>query len=183
MFLCGNIGYEFSANSICKYLKSEGASVNPNIILDYLHALRAGYFIHEVRRYDLKGKKVFKQNAKYYVNDIGIRNSIIGFDEVMTNQIIENIVFMQLKSDGYEVYVGSLGDKEIDFVAIKNKQIKYIQVALTIGDKKTREREFGNLLKIEDNFEKIVISMDNLVSDYQGVRHVKLIDFLTAKAI
>lgn len=183
MFLCGNIGYEFSANSISKYLKSEGIKVNPNIILDYLHALRAGYFIHEVRRYDLKGKKVFKQNAKYYVNDIGIRNSLVGLDEAMTNQIIENIVFMQLKSDGFDVYTGSLGDKEIDFVAIKNKQIKYIQVALTIGDKKTREREFGNLLKINDNFEKVVISMDNLASDYKGVHHVKLVDFLTSEEI
>ena len=75
MFLCGNIGYEFSALSICKYLKNEGVKVAPNIILEYLHALKAGYFIHEVRRYDLKGKKVFKQGAKYYVNDIGIRKA------------------------------------------------------------------------------------------------------------
>lgn len=182
MFLCGNIGYEFSANSICKYLKSEGVKVTPSVILDYLYALRAGYFIHEVKRYDLIGKRVFKQNAKYYVNDIGIRNSLIGFDAAMTNQVIENIVFMQLKSDGYKVYTGSLGDKEIDFVATKNNQIKYIQVALTIGDKKTREREFGNLLKINDNFEKIVISMDPIVGDYQGIRHIKLIDFLTASS-
>jgi len=178
MFLCGNIGYEFSANSICKYLKNEGIKVTPSIILDYLYALRAGYFIHEVKRYDLVGKKVFKQNAKYYVNDIGIRNALAGFNEAMTNQVMENIVFMQLKSDGYEIYTGTLEGREIDFVAIKNTKIKYIQVALTIGDTKTREREFGNLLKIKDNFEKIVISMDPVVNEYQGIKHMKLIDFL-----
>jgi len=177
-FLCGNIGYEFSANSICKYLKNEGIKVTTSVILDYLHALRAGYFIHEVKRYDLMGKRVFKQNAKYYVNDIGIRNSLNGFDEAMINQLMENIVYMQLKSDGYEVYTGAMGDKEIDFIAVKNNQTKYIQVALTVGDKKTREREFGNLLKINDNFEKIVISMDRVVGDYQGIIHLKLIDFL-----
>jgi predicted AAA+ superfamily ATPase len=179
MFLCGNIGFEFSANSISKYLKNEGVKVTPSVILDYLYALRAGYFIHEVKRYDLEGKRVFKQNAKYYVNDIGIRNSLGGFDEAMINQIMENVVFMQLKSDRYEVYTGALGDKEVDFVAIKNNQIKYIQVALTIGDKKTREREFGNLLKINDNFEKIVVSLDSVVSNYRGIKHLKLIDFLT----
>ncbi len=179
MFLCDNIGYEFSANSISKYLKSENIKVTPSIILNYLHALKSGYFIHEVKRYDLKGKRIFKQNAKYYVNDIGIRNALIGFSQASINQIIENVVYMQLLSDEYKVYTGLFGEQEVDFVAIKNNKIKYIQVAFTVQDKKTHEREFGNLLKIKDNFEKIVISLDPIVSDYQGVRHIKLIDFLT----
>jgi len=179
VFLCNNIGYELSANSISKYLKSEGVKVTPSVILDYLFALKSGYFVHEVKKYDLKGKRVFKQNAKYYVNDIGVRNSIIGFDEVLINQIIENIVYMQLLSDEYKVYTGLIEGREVDFVVIKNNKLKYIQVALTIQDTKAREREFGNLLKIKDNLEKIVISMDPLVSNYQGIKHIKLIDFLT----
>jgi hypothetical protein len=179
VFLCNNIGYEFSANSITKYLKSEGIKVTPAVILDYIYALKAGYFIHEVKKYDLKGKRVFKQNAKYYVNDIGIRNSVVGFNEALVNQVMENIVYMQLISDEYEVYTGVLGEREVDFVAVRDNKIKYIQVALTVQDKKTREREFGNLLKINDNFEKIVVSMDPLVGNYQGVKHIKLIDFLT----
>ena len=112
---------------------------------------------------------------------MGIRNSITGFNGALANQIIENIVYMQLLSDEYKVYTGLLGELEVDFVVIKDNKIKYIQVALTVQDKKTRDREFGNLLKINDNFEKIVISMDPLVNDYQGVKHIKLIDFLTRR--
>jgi len=179
IFLCNNIGYEFSANSISKYLKSEGVKVAPSVLIDYIYALRSSYFIHEVKKYDLKGKRVFKQNSKYYVNDIGIKNAIIKFDESLINQVIENIVYTHLIGNEYEVYTGILGDKEIDFVAMKNKEVKYIQVALTIENKKTRDREFGNLLKIDDNFEKIVITLDDTLNDYLGVRHIKLVDFLT----
>jgi len=182
-FLCNNIGYEFSASSISKYLKNEGIKVTPSVILNYLHALKSSYFVHEVKRYDLKGKKIFKQNSKYYVNDIGVRNSITGVDKASINQIIENIVYMQLMSGGYEVYTGALGKREIDFVAIKNNKVKYIQVALAVQDAKVREREFGNLLKIRDNFEKIVVSMDPLVSGYQGIEHIKLVDFLRKNAV
>ncbi len=179
VFLCGNMGYEFSANSISKYLKSEGLKVSPSILISYLYALRSSYFIHEVKKYDLKGKRVFKQSSKYYINDVGIKNAIVRFDESFINQLIENIVYIHLISNEYEVYTGILDDKEIDFVAIKNKKIKYIQVALTVQNKKTRDREFGNLLKIEDNFEKIVITMDAMENNYQGIKHFRLINFLT----
>ena len=177
-FLCNNIGYIFSANSISKYLLSDNIKMSPSVILDYLNALRSSYFIYEVKRFDLKGKKIFKQNSKFYINDVGIRNAIVGYDESFVNQLIENIVYLHLLSNEYEVFVGLLGDKEIDFVAIKNKQIKYIQVALTIQDKKTREREFGNLLKIDDNYEKIVVTMDPISSNYKGAKHWILSDFL-----
>ena len=177
-FLCNNIGYIFSANSISKYLLNDNVKITPGVILDYLHALSSSYFIHEIKRFDLKGKKVFKSNSKFYINDIGIRNAIVGYDESFVNQLIENIVCLHLLSNEYKVYVGLIGDKEIDFVAVKNKQIKYIQVALTVQDKKTREREFGNLLKIDDNYEKIVVSMDPISSDYKGIKHYKLGDFL-----
>lgn len=178
VFLCNNIGYIFSANSISKYLLNDNVKVTPSVILDYLNALRSSYFIHEAKRFDLKGKKVFKQNSKFYINDIGIRNAIVGYDESFVNQLIENVVYMHLLSNEYDVYVGLLGDKEIDFVAIKNKQIKYIQVALTVQDKKTRDREFGNLLRIDDNYEKIVVTMDQMSANYKGVKHWTLNDFL-----
>lgn len=178
VFLCNNIGYIFSANSISKYLLNDNIKITPSVILDYLNALRLSYFIHEAKRFDLKGKKIFKQNSKFYINDIGIRNAIVGYDESFVNQLIENIVYMHLLSNEYDVYVGSLGDKEIDFVAIKNKKIKYIQVALTVQDKKTREREFGNLLKIDDNYEKIVVTMDPIRSNHKGIKHQTLSDFL-----
>lgn len=179
VFLCANIGYEFSANSISKYLKNEGVKVTPSVLIDYLHALKSSYFIHELKKYDLKGKRVFKQNSKYYINDLGIKNSITGYDESFVNQLMENIVCLHLMSHGYQVYTGILGDKEIDFVVMKNKKIKYIQVALTVQGKKTQEREFGNLLKIDDNYEKIVITMDPVVMSYKGIKHFRLIDFVS----
>lgn len=177
-FLCNNIGYIFSANSISKFLKSEGIKVSPSVILDYLKSLCSSYFIHEAKRYDLKGKKIFKLNSKFYINDIGIRNSIVGFNETNINQLIENIVYLHLLSHEYEVFVGVLGSKEIDFVAMKNNQVKYIQVALTALSKKTQAREFGNLLQIDDNFEKIVVTLDQIRSDIKGVKHFKLNEFL-----
>lgn len=178
-FICSNIGYEFSVNSISKYLKSENVKTTPAVLTSYIYALRSSYFIHEVKKYDLNGKKIFKQNAKYYVNDIGIKNAIIPFSETNLNQLIENIAYIHLISEGYEVYTGILGDKEIDFIATKNNKTKYIQIALRIENEKTREREFGNLLKIEDNFEKIVVTMDEIKIDYLGIKHMRLLDFLT----
>ena len=177
-FLCNNIGYIFSANSISKFLKSEGIKVSPSVILDYLKSLGSSYFIHEAKRYDLKGKKIFKLNSKFFINDIGIRNSIVGFNEAAINQLIENIVYLHLRSHEYEVFVGVLGDKEIDFVVMKNNQVKYIQVALTVLNKKTQAREFGNLLKINDNYEKVVVTLDQVGSEIKGIKHLRLNDFL-----
>lgn len=177
-FLCNNIGSIFSANAISKYLKSEGLAISPNLVLDYLKSLSASYFIHETNRYDLLGKKIFKLNSKFYLNDLGIRNSLIGFSETNLHQLMENIVYLHLLGNEYRVFVGVLGDKEIDFVAIKNNQTIYIQVALTAQNKQTQEREFGNLLKIQDNFEKIVVTMDPITLDYKGIKHFKLSDFL-----
>jgi len=178
VFLSNNIGYIFSANSISKYLKNQKINVVPSIIIDYLEALQSSYFIQKVKRFDLKGKKVFKSNAKFYFNDLGIRNSIVGFDKSIINQIIENIVYLHLLSNDYKVYVGVLDDKEVDFIALKNEKVIYIQVALTIADKKVFAREFGNLVNIKDNHEKIVISMDSLVKDWQGIKQLRLDDFL-----
>ncbi len=177
-FLCHNIGYIFSANSISRFLKAEGLKVAPSVILDYLYSLKASYFLHEAKRYDLKGKKIFKLNSKFYLNDLGIRNAIVGFSEATVNQLIENIVYLHLLSQEYKVFTGVLGEREIDFVAIKGGQAKYIQVALTVLNKNTQAREFGNLLKIDDNYEKIVVSLDKLTTNIKGVKHLTLRDFL-----
>lgn len=177
-FLCNNIGHVFSANSISKFLKNEGINVSASVILDYLKALSAAYFIHEAKRYDLKGKKIFKLNSKFYINDIGIRNSLAGFNESTLNQLIENIVYLHLLSYEYEVFTGIWGSREIDFVAVKNNQVKYVQVALTVLNKNTHEREFGNLLKVNDNYEKIVVTLDKLAKGFKGIKQLTLNDFL-----
>jgi hypothetical protein len=177
-FLCENIGYIFSANSISDYLKSEKIKIAPSVVIDYLEAVRSSYLVHEVKRYDLKGKKIFKTNSKFYINDIGIRNAIIGYSESSVNQLVENTVFMHLLSGGYKVYVGTLGEKEVDFVAIKDEKTAYIQVTLTIRNRETHKREFGNLIFIGDNYEKIVVSLDPITADYKGIKHYRLDDFL-----
>lgn len=181
IFLCNNLSYPLSANSISKYMKNERMKIAPSVILDYLNGLRSCYFVHEVKKFDLKGKRVFKQNSKYYLNDIGIRNAIVGYDESSINQMIENVVFLHLQGQEYDVYTGILGENEIDFVAMKGDLIKYIQVALTVQNKETKEREFGNLAKIEDNYEKIVVTADPLVKNYRGIKHIKLADFLSSE--
>jgi hypothetical protein len=177
-FLSNNIGCIFSANSISKYLKSQKIKITPAVIIDYLEALKASFFIQEAKRFDLEGKRVFKSNSKYYINDIGIRNALVGYGETKMNQLIENIVYLNLKSHGYEVYVGVLEDKEIDFIAKKEGKIKYLQVTLNLSKEETFQREFGNLIEIKDNYEKIVISTDPITKDYKGVKHLNIVDFL-----
>jgi len=179
LFLSNNIGYPFSANSISRYLKSDNIDLAPSVIIEYLEALRSSYFLHKVQRFDLAGKKIFKTNAKYYFNDLGIINAIAGgWRENSIGQLIENVIFLHLLARGYEVFVGKMGNKEIDFVVRKNQVIKYFQVALTVYNQKTYQREFGNLAQIKDNYEKYVITMDEVVNDFKGVKGITLNDFL-----
>ena len=181
-FMAGNEGKIISANSISKYLKAKGHSLSPSIIINYQKMLADAYIIHQVNRYDIHGKRIFESNEKYYFEDHGIRNAIVGGRrDADIEKIIENIVYQHLIRSGYTVYVGLLQAGEIDFVCSKPSGERiYIQVSYIIADEQTREREFGNLRKINDNYPKYVISMTPLVSrnDDNGITHLHLRNFL-----
>lgn len=161
-------------------MKHQNITLGANVILDYLHYAASVFLINKVRRQDIIGKKIFEINDKYYFSDIGVRNAIIGgYRQTNIDKIIENIVFLQLKALGYKISIGKNQEKEIDFVAEKQGKIMYIQVAYLIVSENTRQREFGNLLEIPDNYEKIVLSLDDFVEgDYLGIKHYNLIDWL-----
>lgn len=178
-YLADNIGSLVSANRISDFLKSQKIKTTPNIVLDYLSFLTSSFIIREINRADIKGKKIFEINEKYYWEDLGLRNSLVGYKSVEIGQMLENLVFLHLSRLGYVVHVGQLGNREIDFVAEKEGKKIYIQVAYLIHDATTKEREFGNLVAIPDNYPKIVVSMDKMIgSDYQGIKHRQIIDFL-----
>lgn len=183
-FLADNTGKLISANSIAKYMRSQGASVTPSMIISYFNALCESYVISEVRRYDIHGKRLFENNAKYYFEDHGIRNALVGGTrEGDIEKVMENIVYQQLRRLGYTVRVGQLQAGEIDFVCNKPDGTRaYVQVSYLIANEETREREFGNLKAIHDNYPKYVISMTPMVtrSDMDGIIHLHLRQFLNS---
>lgn len=178
-FLSENIGNLFSAKNISDYLKSQHSTVSVNQIQNYTEYLNNAFLLHRVERYDLIGKRVFEIGEKYYFENMGIRNIVIGYRITDKGKILENMVYNHLLYKGYEVKVGYYGDKEIDFIGEKNGEKIYIQVALKIDSEKTAEREFGNLLKIQDNYPKIVITEDAFKGNsYEGIRHCPIRGFL-----
>jgi len=178
-YLADTIGSLVSANRISDFLKSQKIKTTPNIVLDYLSYLSSSFIIHEVNRADIRGKKIFEINEKYYWEDLGLRNSLVGYKTTEIGQMLENLVFSHLSRLGFKINVGQLEDKEIDFVAEKDGRKIYVQVAYLIGDQAVKDREFGNLLSIGDNYPKMVVSMDRLVGeDYQGIKHYNIVDFL-----
>lgn len=178
-FLAENIGNLFSAKNISDYLKSQHSTISVNQIQSYTEYLSNALLIHQVERYDLIGKRVFEIGEKYYFENMGIRNIVIGYRITDKAKILENLVYNHLLYKGYEVRIGYYGDREIDFIAEKNGEKQYIQVALKIDNQKTAEREFGNLLKIQDNYPKIVITEDTFDGNsYEGIQHCPIRQFL-----
>ena len=178
-FLSENIGNLFSAKNISDYLKSQHTAISVNQIQSYTEYLNNAFLIHRVERYDLIGKRVFEIGEKYYFENMGIRNIVIGYRITDKAKILENLVYNHLLYKGYDINVGYYGDKEIDFVGEKNGEKLYIQVALKIDSDKTAEREFGNLLKIQDNYPKIVVTEDTFSGNsYEGIRHCSIRQFL-----
>lgn len=180
-YLADNVGNLFSANNIHKFLKSQHVEMSVNLIINYLKALSNAYLINKVQRMDVRGLKKFEIGEKYYFEDLGLRNCKQHLDySTDINKLMENAVYQHLKVLNYQVYVGKMGDLKIDFIGIKDNRKIYIQVAYLITDEKTREREFGNLLKIENNYRKYVITLDSFSSgtNYQGIEHIHLRDFL-----
>ena len=182
-FIADNIGKIISASSISKFMKSQGTNVSADTIIDYAQYLEDAYIIHKVNRYDIHGKRLFESNDKFYFEDHGLRNAQAGGTrEGDIEKVIENIIYQHLVSLGYKVNVGQLQAGEIDFVCTKKAGAKriYIQASYIIADDATREREFGNLHNIKDNYPKYVVSMTPLVTsnDDNGITHLHLRNFL-----
>lgn len=178
-YLADITGSIVSAKRISDYLKSQRINLSPKLVLEYLSYLEAVYFIERVKRTEIEGRKIFEIGDKFYFEDLGMRHALIPFQQKDIGKVLENIVFLHLKAGGYQVYVGKQGDKEIDFVAEKNEEKIYVQVAYLITDEKTHKREFGNLLAIPDNRPKIVVSMDETASgNFKGIEHISIRNFL-----
>ena len=176
-FIIENVGKTFSANSIVKFLKGEGRALSVESIYNYLEWLEKAFVIYRCRRYDLQGKSVLKTQEKFYLADQSLKYCIMGFNPKSIASMLENIVYFELKRRGYEVYIGKLGTKEIDFVAIKRDERIYVQVCRTLPE--NSNREIGNLLAIKDQYPKYVVTLDELsTGNVNGVKIIHLFDFL-----
>lgn len=177
-----NLGKNFSATNIVKYMKHERRKISKDTILDYLLYSKNACFIHQAQRMDIKGKKVLKHNEKYFIVDHGFYQAKYGEIENM-GSILENIVYMELLRRGYDVNIGIINEKEIDFVCTKDKEKIHIQVTYQLKNDETIEREFSGLAQINDNFDKYVLSMDKLDFSGSGLKHRNIIDFLISDYI
>ena len=179
-FLGDNIGSLVSSKKISDFLKSQQVNISPQVVLDYLNHIVSACFIYKVSRTDIEGKKVFEVGEKYYFEDIGMRNAIVGYKTTDIGKIMENVCYKHLRVCGYNILVGISGEKEIDFVCEKQGEKVYLQVCYLLSDEKTIEREYGNLLALKDNYPKIVVSMDAVKGQntYQGIHSFHLREFL-----
>ena len=187
MFLADNIGNSTSITSIGNTLVSEklldddGRRGKPAVqtIQAYVGALLESYVFYEIKRFDIKGKEYLRTLGKYYIVDVGLRNYLLGFRDMDTGHAIENIVYFELLRRGYDVSIGKVGSKEVDFIATNAEEKKYIQVTESMNEPTTRERELAPLRMIRDNYEKIVIagSCDNPMTQ-DGIKIKLLTDFL-----
>lgn len=177
-YLIMNVGNNFSATSISKFFKSENRKVSVETILNYIKAAEESFLIYRVSRNDLIGKKVLNVNEKYYIADHGMREAILGSNQRDINQIFENIIYLELLRKGYNVRVGKVDNLEVDFVCTKGNEKIYVQVAYLLASSETIEREFTSLEKIDDNYPKYVISMDEFDMSRNGIKHINIIDFL-----
>ncbi|WP_315324439.1 ATP-binding protein [Fusobacterium pseudoperiodonticum] len=177
-YLIMNVGNNFSATSISKFFKSENRKVSVETILNYIKAAEEAFLIYKVSRDDLIGKKILNVNEKYYIADHGMREAILGSNQRDINQIFENIIYLELLRKGYNVRVGKVDNLEVDFVCTKGNEKIYVQVAYLLASAETIEREFTSLEKIDDNYPKYVISMDEFDMSRNGIIHINIIDFL-----
>ena len=180
-FLADNTGSLVSAKKISNYLKSQQYPKSVSVILNYISYLENAYFIFKVKRKDIQGKKIFEIGEKYYFEDFGLRNSVNGYKSADINKITENAVYLHLLINGYKIFIGKTGDKEIDFIAERQNELLYVQVTSYLTDEKVIEREFGNLLSVPNNYPKLVVSLDEFSgsSTYKGIQHLTLLEFLS----
>ena len=180
MFLCDNIGNVTSLNSLARTMSSAGRIVNKELVYEYVGYLEAACLVDRVSTYDIKGKSILTTKYKYYLADVGIRNALLGFRPADTPGYIENIIYLDLKSRGYDVWIGNNNGKEIDFIARKDGKPIYVQVAMALDGKETIGREFGNLRGIPDEYPKYVVVLNKgpLDTDIDGIHCISLKDFL-----
>ncbi|HOX73874.1 MAG TPA: ATP-binding protein [Bacteroidales bacterium] len=172
-FMVVNIGNLTSINSIIKYFKSRQKKTNYETLSSYAEYITDTFIMHKAERFNLRGKQILGGECKYYLNDLAFKNYLFGFSPADMGYNLENYVFNQLRRLGYIVNVGVMNNFEIDFVAKKPEKTLYVQVSYLLSSPEVVEREFGNLLRIKDNHEKIVVSLDEVkFSDYQGIKHV-----------
>ena len=181
LYFLDNVGHSFSARSISNYLKQENRKVSAETILNYIKACCDAYLFMKLRREDLQGKKILSVNEKYYSVDHGLREAILGTNTRNIDQVLENIVCVELLRRGYTVTIGKNGEKEIDFIAKKNKDKLYIQVAYLLAGSETIEREFGIYDSVRDHYPKYVLSLDELDMSRNGIKHLNIRDFLLSK--
>jgi uncharacterized protein len=180
-FVFDNIGNIFSSRNVAAFFLSQQRKVDQSTIYNYLNALSDAFIINRIRRYDLQGKEVLRTNEKYYLGDVSLAYAAFGFKDRLISGILENIVLLELQRRGYTVFVGKAGEKEIDFVAEKQNQKIYVQVAYKINDSEdTIAREFNPLIGIKDQYPKYVVTLDDFWQDnIEGVKHIYLPIFLT----
>ncbi len=178
-FAFDNVGRTFSASSISKYLKSENRSIDNETVYDYLGKLESAFILHRCPRYDIQGKELLKTQEKFYLSDPAFRHSVLGYTPDSVAAMLENLVYLELLRRGYEVCVGKIGNAEIDFVAIRQENRLYIQVAQQIDREETEQREYGRLLGIADNYPKYVLRTDVFAGgNVQGIKSMHIADFL-----
>ena len=174
-----NVGNTFSAKSIADYLKSERRSLDNETVYSYLNKLEKAYLLHRCSRYDLQGKEILKTQEKFYLADVALRYSVLGYNADSVASSLENIVYLELCRRGYTVYVGKTSDGEIDFVAVRQNEKIYVQVTQEINSEKTEKREYNRLLEIPDNYPKFVLTTDEFAGgNYEGIKTMHIADFL-----
>ena len=174
-----NVGNTFSAKSIADYLKAERRSLDNETVYSYLEKLEKAYPLHRCSRYDLQGKEILKTQEKFYLADVALRYSVLGYNADSVASSLENIVYLELCRRGYTVNVGKTGDSEIDFVAVRQNEKIYVQVTQEINSEKTEKREYSRLLEIPDNYPKFVLTTDEFAGgNYEGIKTMHIADFL-----
>jgi predicted AAA+ superfamily ATPase len=183
-YIFDNIGDIFSAKKISDYLKSQRQRVGVETVQNYIGYFLSTFAAHKVQRYDIKGKRVLELYEKYFVGDIGMRHALLSYKDSEIPGVLENIVFLELKRRNYRVYIGKLGDKEVDFIAEKNGKRVYIQVTYLLASEEIIKREFSPLKQVKDYYPRYVLSMDPLLDgDHQGIKRINIIDFLLSDDI
>lgn len=178
-FVFDNTGRTFSASFISKYLKSENRTIDNETVYSYLAKLESAYIIHRCSRYDIQGKEILKTQEKFYLADQAFRYSVLGYSPDSVAAMLENIVYLELRRRGYDVFVGKLDNMEIDFIATKQEKKLYIQVTQLIGSPLTEQREYGHLLDIRNNYHKYVLRTDSFADgNYEGIKTMHIADFL-----
>ena len=181
-FMFSSVGSVLSVKKIADTLTSNGRSISVHTVESYLDSLASSFIFNKVSRYDIKGKQYLQSGDKYYATDVTMRYALLGRKNIDLGHILENIVYLELIRRNYKVYIGKTGDKEVDFVAENSKGTTYFQVAYTVRDEKTLERELSALESINDHYPKFILTMDQDPEvDYNGIRRINVLDWLLGK--